>query len=216
MSRRGTLGMLALVLLAFLVTLWFYPRLPDPMATHWNARGEVDGYSSRFWGAFLLPLLLLGLAVLFYLIPRIDPLRENYPRFRTYYEAFILIFMLYMIAVHLWVLLWNMGVHLGVNLFVPLGMGLLFVFIGFLLERVEPNWFVGIRTPWTLSSERVWRQTHRVGGQVFKVMGVVVMVSAFLPSVYTVWVILAVVLAGALGLVIYSYVLYERERKAGS
>ncbi len=214
MSKRGVIGMVGVVILAFLISLWFYPRLPDPMASHWNAHGQVDGYMSRFWGAFLMPFVLVGLAFLFYVIPLIDPLRENIRQFRGYYEGFVFLFFLYMLAIHLWTLLWNVGIRISPNVFFPIGVGVLFVFVGFLLEHVRPNWFVGIRTPWTLSSERVWKRTHQVGAWVFKVIGVLVMVGGILAPRHTVWIILGTVIAGTLGLVVYSYVLYEQERRA--
>ncbi len=78
MSKKCTAALLALVLISFLISLYFYPRLPDEVASHWNARGEVNGYTSRFWGAFSMPVLLLGIAALLILIPKIDPLRKNF------------------------------------------------------------------------------------------------------------------------------------------
>ncbi len=213
MSKRSLAVMWILVLISFLIGLWFYPRLPATVASHWNGHGQVDGYTSRFWGAFLIPLIALGIGLLLTLIPLIDPLRKNIASFRPYYEAFAVIFTLYLIFIQLFELLWNVGVHLNPNVVFPVGIGLLFLYLGFFLEHVKPNWFIGIRTPWTLSSERVWEKTHRLGAALFKALGIAMIAAIALPSRIFIWIILGGTIAVTLALTVYSYWLYEREQK---
>ena len=216
MSKRSLAVMWILVLISFLIGLWFYPRLPATAASHWDSHGQVDGYTSRFWGAFLIPLIALGIDLLLTMIPLIDPLRKNIASFRPYYEAFAVIFTLYLIFIQLFELLWNVGVHLNPNVVFPVGIGLLLLYLGFFLEHVKPNWFIGIRTPWTLSSERVWEKTHRLGAALFKVLGIAMIAATALPPRIFIWILLGGTIAVALALMVYSYWLYEREQKVGS
>jgi uncharacterized membrane protein len=106
--------------------------------------------------------------------------------------------------------LWVRGVHVRIEVWVPLIVGALFVAVGGLLGRVRPNWFVGIRTPWTLSSEAAWTGTHRAGRWVFILMGALLMACAVLRPDWAVWTMAVVGVTGMLGLVVYSYVLWRR------
>lgn len=200
------------ILLTCAFTVLSYPQLPDVIVSHWNAAGEADGYLPKFWGLVLVLLLMVGCTVLFAVLPRIDPLRKNYEQFRDYYEGFILIFTLFLFGIQLQVILWGLGIRLTPNLTLPPLIGALFIYIGFFMEHVEPNWFVGIRTPWTLSSASVWRKTHQRGGMLFKLAGGVSVIGV-LTGRYAWLFILVPVLAVAIYTVVYSYVEYFREKK---
>jgi uncharacterized membrane protein len=183
------------------------------MASHWNINNQVDGYISRFWGAFLMPLISLGLLVLFMLIPQIDPLKANIAQFRGYFNIFILLLIVFMAYLHGLTLAWNLG-YTGFNMGSALlpALGLFIFFIGFLLEKAKRNWFIGIRTPWTLSSDKVWDETHRLGATLFKVSGLLAILGAFLPEI-AFWLMFVPLIGSSLFLVIYSYVLYAREER---
>jgi len=210
--RKATAIVSGLILLSYIVSIYFYPHVSDPMATHWNFKGEVDGYMSRFWGVFFMPLLITGLAVLFLAIPRIDPMRENITKFRKYYDEFIIILVLFMLAVHLQMLLWNTGTQISPNEVIPIGIGLLFYYIGILMENAERNWFIGIRTPWTLSSDRVWRKTNRIGGKLFRIAGAVAVLGIFFHEL-AFFFILVPALFNAGFTAVYSYLEYQKELK---
>jgi uncharacterized membrane protein len=206
---------IALVLiLTIAMTVVTYPHMPDPVPSHWNAAGTVDGELPKFWGLVLVPSLMTGFTALFAVLPRIDPLRKNYRKFQDYYEGFILVFAAFLFFIQLQIILWGLGTHVSPNLTMPVMIGILFIYIGFLVEHAEPNWFVGIRTPWTLSSETVWKKTHRQGGTLFKLAGVVSMVGV-LGGIYTWLFIIVPALAVAAYTVVYSYMEFEKERAAG-
>jgi len=112
-----------------------YPLMPEWIASHWNARGEVDGYLLKFWGLFLLPLIFTGVVLLLIAVPRIDPLRDNIEAFRKYYDGFIILFSIFLFLIHLQVILWNIGVNISPAATVPVGVGLLFFYIGILCEK---------------------------------------------------------------------------------
>jgi uncharacterized membrane protein len=202
----------SVVALSFIASLYAYPQLPERVASHWNAAGEVDGYMPRGWGSFLMPLVLLGLAGLFAVIPVIDPLRENIEKFRVYYDGFIAVMMLFMFGVHVQGLLWNLGHKISPNAVMPVGVGLLLYYAGVLTENAKRNWFIGIRTPWTLSNDVVWEKTHRIGGRMFKACGLIALAGVFIQE-HVVYLILVPVLATAAYTTVYSYLEYRKEVK---
>ncbi len=208
--RRSEILIIGIALLSFAIGVYYYPQMPAQMASHWNAKGQVDDYISRFWGLFLMPITLVGLALLFMAIPRIDPLRENIAKFRKYYDGFVILFMVFMVFVYLQTILWSIGIRISPNVFVPIGTGLLFIGAGILCENTRRNWFIGIRTPWTLSSDQVWDKTHRMGGKLFKIAGAISMVGIFFQG-YAVFFVLVPALLVAVYTVVYSYFEYKKE-----
>lgn len=210
--RKSEILIVGIVLLSFAIGVYYYPQMPEQMASHWNAKGQVDGYLSRFWGVFLIPIVLVGLALLFMAIPRIDPLRENIEKFRRYYDGFVILFMLFMVFIFFQAILWSIGIKISPNTYVPIAAGLLFVGAGILVENTKRNYFVGIRTPWTLSSDEVWDKTHRVGGKLFKIAGAISIVGVLFQN-YAVFFALVPALLVAVYTVVYSYLEYKKEMK---
>ncbi|MEM3479188.1 MAG: SdpI family protein [Candidatus Bathyarchaeia archaeon] len=212
--NKSEVFVLVLAALSLCVSVCLYPLMPEKVASHWNVRGEVDGYLPKLWGLFLLPIIFAGVALLLIAVPRIDPLRENIMAFRKYYDGFIILFSLFLFSIHLQVILWNIGVRVSPATTVPIGVGLLFFYIGILCENSRRNWFIGIRTPWTLSSDRVWEKTHRLGGKLFKAAGVIAMLGALIQE-HAFILILAPIIFAAAYTIIYSYVEYQKEVKCG-
>jgi len=211
-ARKSEIVIVGIALLSFVIGVYYYPQMPEQMASHWNAKGQVDDYLSKFWGLFLIPITLVGLALLFMAVPRMDPLRENIEKFRRYYDGFVILFMLFMIVVYLLTILWNTGIKISLNVFLPIAAGIMFVGVGILVENTRQNWFVGIRTPWTMSSESVWDKTHRMAGKLFKIAGAIAIVGILFQS-YAVYFVLVPAILVAVYTVAYSYVEYKKERK---
>lgn len=178
------------------------------MATHWSAEGTADGTMSKTTALLLIPTLTLALVALFAFIPRIDPLGENVERFRAHYDRFVVLFTAFMVYVHLLVVAWNLGYHFEFGTALAPAIGGLYYFVGTLMDEVEPNWFVGVRTPWTLSSEEVWDRTHARASPLFKLAGVVAVLGVVVPE-YAVYLMVGPVAAVALYLTAYSYVAYR-------
>jgi len=215
MSNRTTLIVCGIVLgLGFLVSLIIYPMLPDPVASHWGATGEVNGYMSSFWGAFLVPLMTLGLFLLFMAIPNIDPLRANIATFRETYNTFILLFILYMYYIQALTLAWNLGYdNFDMGQAIMPAIGLLFIFLGVLIRKAKRNFFIGIRTPWTLSSDTVWAKTHALGSKMFIGAGILSLLAIPLGE-NGIWLFFILILVAAIVPIVYSYVLWKRELSA--
>jgi uncharacterized membrane protein len=203
-------AIVAALLIIFVLTIAMYPAVPDRVVSHWNAAGQADGYMSKLWGLGLIPLIMTGFVALLAVLPRIDPYKKNYEKFGDYYEGFILLFVLFMLAIQVQIILWSTGYQISPNLTFPILIGILFIYIGFLLGHAEQNWFVGIRTPWTLSSETVWKKTHKIGGKLFKIAGVIAF-AGVLAGEYAMWFILVPALAVAVFTVAYSYFEFQKE-----
>lgn len=196
-----------LILLVVLGTAVVYPRLPETMVTHWGVQGQPNGWMSRFWGVAIAPLMMVALYLLFWAIPSIDPLKENIAAFRPLYNLFVVGVMVFLAYVHGLSLAWNLGWQVDIGSALLPVLGLFFIGVGWFLPRAKPNWFVGIRTPWTLSDPQVWEDTHRLGGKAFMLSGVVMVLAIFLPVLM--WVAIVVLVALSLALVVYSYLRYR-------
>lgn len=203
-------AIILVIILTGVITLAVYPAMPDTVVSHWNAAGEVDGTMQKSVGLSLLPLLMIGFSALFFFLPRFDPLRENYRKFQDHYDGFILVFALFLLAIQIQIILWGLGIRVSPNLLIPVMTGLLFMYIGFLLEHAEPNWFVGIRTPWTLSSVAVWKKTHLLGGKLFKLAGIASLIGIF-AGTYAFLFIIVPVIAVSVVTVVYSYLEFRKE-----
>ena len=184
---------------------------PSRIPGHWNIAGPVDRWGGRFEGLLAIPLLTLALYVVMLVLPRLDPGRANYDTFAGPYATLRLGIVVLMAGVYALVILWVRGERVSIGVWMPLLLGALFVVIGNLLGKVRPNWFVGIRTPWTLSRKLAWSRTHRAGGWVFILMGMLMMACAALQAAWAFVTMIAVGVAGVLGLVIYSYLLWRRD-----
>jgi uncharacterized membrane protein len=200
----------ALIAVALIAGLVLYARLPDPMPSHWNAAGEVDGYMSKFWGIFLMPIITVVLLGFFMLIPQIDPLKANIAKFRGAFNWFIVVFVAYMLYIYALTLAASLGIQFNMTVMLVPVVGLLFIGVGFMMKQAKRNFFIGIRTPWTLSSETVWDETHKFGSKLFMLAGALTIVTGFLGE-NGVWLMMAAMLVAAFAPIIYSYILWRRE-----
>lgn len=211
MKKSKTI-ILGIIMLSFIIGAYFYPQMPDRVASHWNVRGEVDGYMSKFWGLFLMPIVSIGLLLLFILIPKVDPLKENIEKFRKHFNDFMVLMIVFLFYIYLLTLAWNVGLRFDMSRAIIPAMGLLFYYIGTLLANSKRNWFIGIKTPWTLSSDKVWEETHRIGGKLFKLAGMITILGLFFLK-WLLWFVAVPVILVALYTSIYSYFVYQKELK---
>lgn len=199
-----------IILAACLVGAVVYPRLPEQIASHWNVAGDADGYVGKFWGVFLLPVIMAVMYAVYLVIPRIDPLKRNIESFRSSYDVFwfwMFAFFGYLFGL---TISWNLGLRFDFTAaMVPALATLLFV-VGRVMEKSKRNWFLGIRTPWTLSSDAVWDKTHALGGRLFKAAAVVSLLGMVVPSSYVIVTTVVPVVLVAIVTVVYSYVQYKK------
>jgi uncharacterized membrane protein len=201
----------AFVAASFALSAAVWERLPERIPIHWNFRGEIDRWGGRAEGALLFPVLALILWIVLPLLPKIDPRRASFDKFRGSYDLIIGATLALLFVVHCAVIAAALGYRVPMGRLVPIAVGLLFITIGNVLPRTRPNWWMGVRTPWTLSNDRVWARTHRVSGWLMVAAGVLIMLSAFLPSSWGFAVLLAAALGSAFGSIVYSYFAWKQE-----
>ncbi|WP_134670846.1 SdpI family protein [Halorussus marinus] len=208
-TRQSYAVGLALVAVGVVASALASPEMPARMATHWNAAGVADGRTPKVIALATIPAVSAGLLALFAVLPRLDPLGENVAAFREQYDAFVVLVVGMLTYLHLLVLAWNAGFEFGMIQALAPAMGVVFYYAGVVLERAEQNWFVGIRTPWTLSDEEVWRRTHDRAAPLFKLAGVVAALGAVVPSAAILLIVVPVVAVGAYATA-YSYLVHRR------
>jgi len=208
--KKTSIIILVIILLSFAIGVYLYPQMPDTMASHWGIRGEVNGYMPKFWGLFLMPIVSVGVLLLFMVIPKIDPLKANIEKFRKYFDWFIVLIIFFMFYIYILSILWNTGVKFDMEQLIIPALGVLFYYCGILTENAKRNWFIGIRTPWTLSSDEVWRKTHKMGGKLFKIVGVITLLGALFPNYIFFFVFIPVIFV-AVYTIAYSYFEYKKE-----
>lgn len=204
-----------IVIIALAASLAVYSQLPDRVPMHWNLHGQPNGWTSRLWGAWTMPLIIAALGLVLRLLPYIDPRRENYAKFAVAYEGMVILIMLYALGVHFILLAAALGNPIAVMQWVPLGIGLLLAGLGFLLPYARSNWFFGIRTPWTLSNDTVWDRTHKFGGPVMIITGLIISVSVLVAPDWVNRIMPIAIACMAFLLVGYSYFVWRQET-AGS
>lgn len=214
-TRTTTIIVLLMIAAATLAGILLWNRLPDQMASHWNVNDQVDGYMPKFWGVFLLPLITLGMFLLFLVFPAIDPLKANIAQFREAFNLFIVLMVAFMVYLYGLTLAWSLGYdNFKMSGAMLPAIGLLFIFIGFMMRQAKRNYFIGIRTPWTLSSDTVWSETHRVGAVLFMISGALAFIGGFFGGTTAFWMMFTPIIGSTLFLLAYSYVLYQRETRA--
>ncbi|OGD69024.1 hypothetical protein A3I18_00220 [Candidatus Campbellbacteria bacterium RIFCSPLOWO2_02_FULL_35_11] len=211
-NKLTKISILLLIAVSFAIGIIVYPRLPETVASHWNTQGMVDGYMSKFWGIFLMPMFLIFIYALYLIIPKIDPLKNNLESFRKQFNLLILLISIFLFYTFALTIAWNLGMVFDMNNFILPALGIFFYYIGVLIKHAKRNWFVGIRTPWTLSSDYVWDKTHKIGSKLFKIIGVITLLGVFLPN-YIFGLFLVLLIGSVLYLFIYSYILFKKENE---
>jgi uncharacterized membrane protein len=208
---RGELVQLLPVVAMFAATALCWSDVPDRIAVHWNLQGEPDGFDGKFSGLLLLPLISLAVYLLTLLLPLFDPGQPNYETFAGTYNTIRISITLFFSAVYTVGLLSALGYRVNMSTVIGLALGLLFIMLGNVMGKIRPNWFVGVRTPWTLSSKISWTKTHRLAGWLFIGMGLLAATWGLLQTVWMFGLMLAVGGGCAFLIIVYSYLVYRKD-----
>lgn len=193
-----------LILLALIIigTAISYPYLPQQVGIHWNYKGVPDDFVQKSYGAIFLPGIMLILYIITILLPKIDPKKANYQRFQDTYYLIMNVILTFLFLLQVVQIATSLG-KLNPAYVVPELVGLLFILIGNFSPKFKHNYFIGVRTPWTLASEDVWKKTHRFSGKVFVVAGVLLLLVPVIPAVIQPYYTLTVIIF-CLGLTVLS------------
>ena len=198
---------------AWIASAIVYPRLPEQVPIHWNIRGEVDGYGSRMIGAFLAPALLIAFLGVFAALPQLSPKKFAVETFQRTYLFVMLLTTLLFAYIHMLILYATVIGNVQLGRAVIGGIMMFFVLMGNVMGKVRRNFYMGVRTPWTLASERVWNDTHRLTAWLFVAAGIIgiVMLLTPIPEYF----VFGVILLAAIIPIVYSFVHYKRLERRG-
>jgi len=197
----------------FVFAFWIYPRLPAMVPGHWNLQGEIDRYYPKTFGAFFAPLLTVGLYLLMLFLPLIDPRRDNYERFAGAYTFMRWGLVIFLAIIYGISIMAALGYGLDVALLIKGLVAILFIVIGNFMGQFRHNYFVGIKTPWTLANEEVWRRTHRLSGRIWVVCGLACLAVSPIESPWGAGVFFAALMIMVVVPIVYSYIIFADLQK---
>lgn len=201
---------LLMMLISIVLWLVFYNKLPDQMPMQWGVDGSVNWYAPKFVAFLVFNGALLFLYLTIYIAPKIDPKKKNYNQFSRSYTILMHMFLILFFFINIIVVLISLDYNLRMNVLAPVLAGITFVISGNYMQTLKPNWFVGIRTPWTVDHEEVWRRTHRLGARIMIVAGFsLCTVIPFLPEYLMLPFIIGIIIIITLIPTIYSYVVHR-------
>ncbi len=203
-SRIG----LALFAVNLVISLVTYPMLPERIIIHWGAGGTPDGYSSKLFGFLLMQLVQAFVLGIYYVIPRIDP-QGKVKTSSGYFSNTMNLLLVYFTFFNVLFIAQNLGYDFNMTSVVVPAVGVLLFFLGHFMSKAERNWFFGIRTPWTLSSDEVWLSTHEKAGLLFKICGVIAVLSVLVPK-YSIWLVVLPITFAGMYLVVFSYTEFRK------
>ncbi len=202
------------VLIAVAVGIWLYPHMPERVPTHWDAHGHANGWSPRWVAAALPVMMVAGLVVLTWLLPVISPRKFEITPFARVYAGLMLAIQGVLLVIGVLAALKGAGYDVPIAMVGMLAVGVLFMVLGNYMGKLRKNFFIGIRTPWTLASDAVWERTHRVGGWTFMVGGLVFVVGGLAGG--GPWLIMAAAAIAAVIPAAYSLIAYKRLERRGA
>ena len=209
-SENGSGMRIAVIIVAanLLLGLVTYPMLPDEIIIHWGPGGIPDGYSSKLTGVLLMQLVQFIMLGIYVVIPRIDP-EKKISASTGYYSNLMNLMLGFFMFFNVLFITQNLGYDYNMTSVMMPAVGVLLFLIGGILDKTEPNWFVGVRTPWTLSNDEVWRTTHEKSSIMFKIWGIIAIAGVLYPAA-SVWVLVSAILVSIVYLFAFSYREYLR------
>lgn len=201
-----------IIMASIATSLFTYQSLPAKVASHWNIQGQVDGWASREFHVIFFPALMLGIYLLMNFIPRLDPRKERYQQFASVYLLIRNLIISVFLIIFLATTVYNLGYDINIGAITAGSIGVLMIIMGNYFGKLKRNWFIGIRTPWTLSSENSWNKTHRLGGKVFMIWGMLLIATPWLPPKFA-FVTLGSLLIAIPAIFAYSYIVYKKDKK---
>lgn len=201
---------LVILIVPFFVSAYFWDELPDEVPTHFNIQGEADDWGPKWMAAYLIPMIGLGTYLMILLLPAIDP-KKKIESAQKPVAAIRMFTSVFMVGIYAFVMAASLGTTINFSNYIIIGVGMLILIVGNYMNSIKPNYFIGIRTPWTLENQEVWKRTHRLSSKIWIVGGLLLMLSPLVPEMirldYLIYIIVGI-LAGIP--LVYSYVIYKK------
>ena len=212
LTLKSEIFPLLIIVIAIIISITTYAQLPDQVVSHWNISGQPDGWSGKNFHAIVFPGILIFIYLLMSILPKVDPNKQRYTEFAKVYLILRNILILTFLIIFSGATLSNLGYAVNIGSLVSVTIGLLFIILGNYLGKLKRNWFIGIRTPWTISSENSWNKTHRLGGKLFVILGLIIILIPVLWPQAAFWFLVG----GTTGLIAtvttYSYIIYRKDK----
>lgn len=209
--EKTHIAIIIIIILTILSSIYFYNIFPSHIVSHWDENGKPNGTMDKFWALFLFPIISTVLFLILILIPKIDPLRHNIEKFKDSYNKLVLIIILFLSYIYTLTILWNLGFRFNmVQALIP-GFAIIIYYLGITIQQAKRNWSIGIRTPWTISNEKVWNRTHKFASKLFRLAAIITFWGVIFPK-YAIWFILIPILLATIISIIYSYIEYRKLR----
>lgn len=211
MSTKTTNKLLyVLCIISYVGIIISYQYLPEMIPTHWNFNGVIDDNSNKKT-IFILGLIPFIMTLLFDKLPNLDPKKQNYEKHKKAYGV-VKISVVLLMAVMSWITIAvSLGLQLEINKIIPIFIGIMFILMGNYMPTIKSNYFFGIRNPWTLANESVWKKTHKLGGYVFAFSGILFIIMAFVPTEEVMIGLVVFMLILMMLVNVYSYKLFHKE-----
>ncbi len=198
-----------LIIFGFVLSLLVWNQMPDLMASHWDINGDVDRYMNKSTVLLLMPFISLFIYLLFLNLYKIFPLKEKIEKFKDSYNKFITVIIAFFVYIHALSIVYNMGYEFNMGIMIIPAIAIIFYFSGDIMEKSERNWIIGIRNAWTLSNDMVWEKTNKMGGRLFKLSAIVILLSILVPE-YMAYILLIMIFGIVFYLTYYSYAEYKK------
>lgn len=205
---------ITLFVIMALISIWAALQLPADikLPVHWNINGEPNQYAGKFLGLFMMPIVVMVVILLLTFLPRTEPRKKNINLSMKAYNLIIISIILVFATLHIVMIMNALGKSLSIGKIVPALIGVLFIVIGNYMGKIRSNFMLGIKTPWTLSSELSWNKTHRLGGRLFILSGFLIIISSFMLSGTARMIILLISVFGTVIIsFIYSYLIWKED-----
>ena len=208
-NKKVEIILVGMLVLQAVVSAVLFPNLPDRIPAHWNIDGQVDRWMSPFGSITLFFCLSIGLYLLFWVIPLLDPKKKiavkqkAYNAIRLVAQSCLLLFFFFVMAA-------AFGFPFPIDRIIPAVVSIMIIIFGNYMGKIRPNYFMGFRTPWTLEDPVVWQKTHRVGGPILMLAGFIGLIGCFLGRKTSVFLLITPMLAGCLFIVGYSWYQFQR------
>ena len=206
-----------IIAIQVIVALYGFAVLPDTVPIHWGINGQANGYGPKWMGTFLHPLISVGIYLLVYVLTAAGPHlggREQTAANLQLRKVILAGIVLFMLIIQLSTTAQSLGVGFDMTMVIMLTLSLLFIFLGNYMGKMRRNFWMGIRTPWSLANATVWERTHRLGSWLFVAVGLLGIPLSFVPAL-RLWGIVVPIIAVSIFLYIYSYVCYQRQVQSG-
>lgn len=207
-SKTALIVMFLLLAASMIYALIVNPHLPDTVPVHWNIHGKVDGYGPKWMDLFLVPGVMALMIVLYFALPFLSPKQYKIEPFQETYSEIMTLIVAFLGYIHVVLVQAALHPEMDMGRILVAGMMLFLAALGNFMGKVRRNFWMGIRTPWTLASDRVWVATHRLAGRLMVGAGLIGAVAVF-SGAPLMWVFI-LMLAAMLYPVIHSLILYKR------